>query len=103
MPKNNRIVFMGTTEFSLKILQTIIEQGFNVVAVYTRVPKPAGRNYKLQKTVVHEFAEAHNIPVYAPKTLRTEEAFQEFQNLNPTVAVVVAYGLIVPQNVLDAP
>lgn len=103
MPQNNRIVFMGTTEFSLKILQTIIEQGFNVVAVYTRAPKPAGRNYKLQKTVVHEFAETHSIPVYTPKTLRTEEAFQEFQNLNPTVAVVVACGLIVPQNVLDTP
>ncbi len=102
MPQSN-IVFMGTTEFSLKILQAIIANGFNVVAVYTRAPKPAGRNYKLQKTVVHEFAEAHNIPVYTPKTLRTEEAFQEFQALTPTVAVVVAYGLIVPQNILDTP
>ncbi len=103
MPQNNRIIFMGTTEFSLKILQAIIANGFNVVAVYTRAPKPAGRNYKLQKTVVHEFAESKNIPVYTPKTLRTEEAFQEFQALTPTVAVVVAYGLIVPQNILDTP
>lgn len=103
MPQNNRIIFMGTTEFSLKILQTIIANGFNVVAVYTRAPKPAGRNYKLQKTVVHEFAESKNIPVYTPKTLRTEEAFREFQALTPTVAVVVAYGLIVPQNILDTP
>lgn len=100
---NKRIVFMGTTEFSLKILKALIDNGFNIVAVYTRAPQPAGRKYKICKTVVHTYAETCNIPVYTPSSLRNNEAAEEFRSLCPNVAVVVAYGLIIPQNVLDIP
>lgn len=94
---------MGTTEFSLRVLKVLVDNKFNIVAVYTRAPKPAGRNYKLCKTVVHEFAESLNIPVYTPATLRNDKAAEEFKALCPDVAVVVAYGLIIPQNILDIP
>lgn len=100
---NKRIVFMGTTEFSLKILKTLVDNDFNIVAVYTRAPQPAGRKYKICKTVVHTYAETCNIPVYTPSSLRSTEAVEEFRSLRPDVAVVVAYGLIIPQTVLDIP
>lgn len=103
MNKKDRIVFMGTTDFSLKVLKNLLANNFNVVAVYTRMPKPAGRNYQLQKTVVHTFAEENGLPVYTPKSLRNEEALQEFTALSPDIAVVIAYGLIIPQNILDVP
>ena len=99
--KNNRLVFMGSTDFSLASLRKLCEDGFNVVAVYSREPKPVGRHYKLTKTVVHEFAESRNIPVYTPKTFRDEESMKIFAGLNPDIAVVSAYGLIIPQVMLD--
>ena len=92
---------MGSTDFSLASLRKLCEDGFNVVAVYSREPKPVGRHYKLTKTVVHEFAESRNIPVYTPKTFRDEESVQIFAGLNPDIAVVSAYGLIIPQVMLD--
>lgn len=99
--KNKRLVFMGSTEFSLASLKKLYEDGFNIVAVYSREPKPVGRHYKLTKTVVHEFAESKNIPVFTPKTFRDEEQVKIFASLGADVAVVSAYGLIIPQNLLD--
>lgn len=99
--KNKRLVFMGSTEFSLASLKKLCEDGFNVVAVYTREPKPTGRHYKLTKTIVHEFAESKNIPVFTPKTFRDEEQVKIFENLRVDVVVVSAYGLIIPQVLLD--
>jgi len=99
--KNKRLVFMGSTEFSLASLKKLYEDGFNIVAVYSREPKPTGRHYKLTKTIVHEFAESKNIPVYTPKTFRDEEQVKIFAKLNADVAVVSAYGLIIPQTLLD--
>lgn len=99
--KNNRLVFMGSTEFSLVSLKKLYEDGFNIVAVYSREPKPVGRHYKLTKTIVHEFAESKNIPIFTPKTFRDEEQVKIFANLKADVAVVSAYGLIIPQNLLD--
>lgn len=99
--RSKHLVFMGSTEFSLVSLKTLHEDGFNVVAVYTREPKPVGRHYKLTKTVVHEFAESNNIPVYTPKNFRDEEQVKIFADLKPDVAVVSAYGLIIPQVMLD--
>lgn len=98
---SNRLVFMGSTEFSLASLKKLYESGFNIVAVYTREPKPLGRHYKLTKTVVHEFAALHNIPVYTPKTFRDKDQVKIFADLKPDVAVVSAYGLIIPQVMLD--
>ncbi len=99
--KNNRLVFMGSTEFSLASLKKLHEDGFNIVAVYTREPKPTGRHYRLTKTIVHEFAESKNIPVYTPKTFRDENQVKIFADLKADVAVVSAYGLIIPQSLLD--
>ena len=99
--KNNRLVFMGSTEFSLASLKKLYEDGFNIVAVYSREPKPVGRHYKLTKTVVHEFAESKNIPVYTPKNFKDEEEVKIFADLKADVAVVSAYGLIIPQTLLD--
>ena len=92
---------MGSTDFSIASLKKLNEDGFNIVAVYTREPKPTGRHYKLTKTIVHEFAESKNIPVYTPKTFRDEEQVQIFADLKVDVAVVSAYGLIIPQSLLD--
>jgi methionyl-tRNA formyltransferase len=96
-----KIVFMGTPDFSVPALERLIKE-HEVVCVYTREPKPAGRGNKLSKTPVHLVAEAHGIEVRTPKTLRNDEEQQKFADLGADVAVVAAYGLILPKPVLDA-
>lgn len=92
---------MGSSEFSLAALKRLYENGFNIVAVYTKVPKPTGRNYKVTKTVIHEYAEQKHIPVYTPRTLRNSPEQEElFVSLKADVVVVAAYGLIIPENFL---
>ncbi len=98
-----RVVFMGTPDFAVPTLSEIIGQGHEVVAVYTRAPKPAGRGMAEQKTPVHRLAEGFGIPVFTPRTLRDPAAQTAFAALGADVAVVVAYGLILPREVLDAP
>ncbi|MDP2803542.1 MAG: methionyl-tRNA formyltransferase [Phreatobacter sp.] len=98
-----RVVFMGTPDFAVPTLSEIIGQGHEVVAVYTRAPKPAGRGMAEQKTPVHRLAEGFGIPVFTPRTLRAAAAQTAFAALAADVAVVVAYGLILPGEVLDAP
>ncbi len=98
-----RVVFMGTPDFAVPTLSEIIGQGHEVVACYTRAPKPAGRGMELQQTPVHKLAERFGIPVFTPKTLRDEEAAEVFAGHGADVAVVVAYGLILPKPILDAP
>lgn len=98
-----RVVFMGTPDFAVPTLSEIIGQGHEVVAVYTRAPKPAGRGMDEQKTPVHRLADRFGIPVFTPRTLRDEQAQADFASLGADVAVVVAYGLILPKPVLDAP
>lgn len=96
-----RVVFMGTPDFAVPALERLIKE-HEVVCVYTREPKPAGRGNKLNKTPVHLLAEAHGIEVRTPKTLRNIEEQQKFAALNADVAVVAAYGLILPKSVLEA-
>ncbi|MBY0360958.1 MAG: methionyl-tRNA formyltransferase [Phreatobacter sp.] len=98
-----RVVFMGTPDFAVPTLSEIIGQGHEVVAVYSRAPKPAGRGMAEQKTPVHRLAEGFGIPVFTPRTLRDPAAQNAFAALGADVAVVVAYGLILPREVLDAP
>ncbi len=98
-----RVVFMGTPDFAVPTLSEILGQGHEVVAVYTRAPKPAGRGMDEQKTPVHRLADRFGIPVFTPRTLREEAAQVDFASLGADVAVVVAYGLILPKPVLDAP
>ena len=98
-----RVVFMGTPDFSVPVLSEIIGQGHEVVAVYSRAPKPAGRGMELKRSPVHELADRFGIEVHTPKTLRTEEAAEIFRAHDADVAVVVAYGLILPPAILQAP
>lgn len=98
-----RVVFMGTPDFSVPTLTEIVSSGHEVVAVYTRAPKPAGRGQAERKSPVHETAEAFGIPVFTPRSLKGEAEQLQFASLGAEVAVVVAYGLILPKPVLDAP
>ena len=99
-----RIIFMGTPDFSVPLLGEIAGQGHEVVACYTRAPKPGGRRgLDLVKSPVHQAAERFGIPVFTPRTLRDEAIIEEFAGHRSDVAVVAAYGLILPKPVLDAP
>ena len=97
------IIFAGTPDFAAQHLQALIDSPHNVIAVYTQPDKPAGRGKKLQASPVKQLAEQYQIPVYQPKSLRKPETQAELTALQADVMVVVAYGLILPQAVLDAP
>jgi methionyl-tRNA formyltransferase len=98
-----RIVFMGTPEFAVPTLSELVARGHQVVAVYTRAPKPAGRGQAERKSPVHLAAEGFGIPVFTPKTLSDTAAQAVFASHGADVGVVVAYGLILPKPILDAP
>ncbi len=98
-----KVVFMGTPDFSVPALDALVQAGHEVACVYTQPPRPAGRGKKDRPTAVHARAQALDLPVRHPTTLRSNEAQAEFAGLNADIAVVVAYGLILPQPVLDAP
>lgn len=98
-----RIVFAGTPEFAAEHLKAILNSRHQVIAVYSQPDRPAGRGKKLSASPVKEVALAHQIPVYQPLNFKTPEAVAELQALNADLMVVVAYGLILPKVVLDAP
>ncbi|MBP9956602.1 MAG: methionyl-tRNA formyltransferase [Pseudomonas sp.] len=98
-----RIVFAGTPEFAAVHLQALLDAGLAPVAVYTQPDRPAGRGQKLMASPVKQLAVAHGIPVHQPATLRDAAAQAELAALAPDLLVVVAYGLILPQAVLDIP
>lgn len=98
-----RLVFMGSPEFSVPVLNALVEAGHEVAAVYCQPPRPAGRGKKERPTAVHARALELGLEVRHPVSLKTEEAQQEFASFTPDVAVVVAYGLILPQAILDTP
>ena len=96
-----RILFMGTPDFAVPALRRLIKE-HEVICVYTREPQISGRGNKLNKTPIHLAAEEHNIEVRTPKTLRSAEEQQKFADLKADVAVVAAYGLILPKAILEA-
>jgi methionyl-tRNA formyltransferase len=98
-----RIVFMGTPDFAVPTLLQLAAQGHEIAAVYTRAAKPAGRGMELQITPVEREARRLSLPVFTSKTLRDEAAQAEFRSHQADAAIVVAYGLILPKPVLDAP
>jgi len=98
-----RLIFMGTPEFAVPTLLELVAHGHEIAAVYTRAAKAAGRGMKLQPTPVEVEAKRLGIPVLTPTTLKTQEALENFRAHNADVAVVVAYGMILPQPILDAP
>ncbi len=98
-----RLVFMGTPDFSVAILAALLEAGHHVAAVYSQPPRPAGRGHKEQPTPVHAFAAARGIEVRTPHSLKGEDEQRRFADLGADVAVVAAYGLILPAAILRAP
>ena len=98
-----RIIFMGTPDFSVPVLDALVEAGHDVAAVYCQPPRPAGRGKKDRPSPVQVRAEALGLNVRYPKSLKGEAEQSEFAALEADIAVVVAYGLILPQVILDAP
>ena len=98
-----RIIFMGSPDFAVPALNALVEAGHEVVAVYCQPPRPAGRGKADRKTAVHERADQLGLDVRTPKSLRNEEEQARFNALDAELAVVAAYGLILPKPILDAP
>lgn len=98
-----RIIFAGTPEFAATNLQALLNAGHDIIAVYTQPDRPAGRGRKLKPSAVKELALKHNIPVFQPLSLKDAEAQQTLNELNADLMIVVAYGLLLPQVVLDMP
>lgn len=99
----SRIAFMGSPDFAVPALAALLERGHNVVCVYSQPPRPAGRGQQLRKTPVHAFAEERGIEVRTPKSLKKPPEQEAFAALDLDLAAVVAYGLILPKPILDAP
>ena len=98
-----RIVFAGTPEFAVPTLQALLDADHDVCAVYTQPDRPAGRGRKLTASPVKQLAQAHNIPVYQPENFKKPESIAELTALQAELMVVIAYGLILPQAVIDTP
>ena len=98
-----RVIFMGTPDFAVPTLTEIIGQGHEVVSCYTRAPAQAGRGLELKPSPVHRAAERFGIPVFTPSTLKTPDVAEQIASHQADVAVVVAYGMILPQAILDIP
>src|SRR5690348_4585390 len=98
-----RLIFMGTPDFAVPTLVELAARGHEIAAVYTRAAKPAGRGMDLQITPVEREARRLALPVFTPKTLKDDAACAEFETHDADAAVVVAYGLILPKPILDAP
>ena len=98
-----KIIFMGTPEFSMPILTGLIDEGYDIAAVYTRPDAPSGRGRVLAASPVKQLAEKHGLTVVQPRSLKKPEAQDELRRFDPDIIVVAAYGLILPQAVLDIP
>ncbi|MEO1198985.1 MAG: methionyl-tRNA formyltransferase [Pseudomonadota bacterium] len=98
-----RIVFMGTPDFAVPTLLDLVGQGHQILACYTQPPRPAGRGMAERKSPVHLQAEAFGVPVFTPTSVKSVDEQQAFAALSADVAVVVAYGLILPPAILSAP
>src|SRR4051794_7108822 len=98
-----RLIFMGTPEFAVPTLLELASHGHDIAAVYTRPAKPAGRGMNVQLSPVEQAARRLNLPVLTPLTLKTPESEAEFRAHKAEAAVVVAYGMILPQRILDVP
>ncbi len=98
-----RLVFMGTPDFAVTTLEALLAAGHEVVCAYSQPPRPAGRGMSERPSAVHAAAAAHGIEVRTPQSLSSAEEQQRFAGLAPEAAVVVAYGLLLPKPVLEAP
>ncbi len=98
-----RIAFMGTPDFAVTALQQLLNENFNIVCVYTQPPRPKGRGNKVQASPIHQLAQSAEIEVRAPINFKNKQDIKDFQNLDLDFAIVAAYGLILPREILNAP
>ena len=98
-----KVVFMGTPDFSVGTLEALVETGYEITGVVTQPDKPKGRGKQMMPTPVKEAAEKHGLPVYQPRRVRDAEAIEEIRKMEPDVIVVVAFGQIIPKEILDMP
>ena len=103
MSKSIRVIYAGTPDFAVAPLASLIDAGYNVVAVYTQPDRPAGRGREPRPSPVKQKALEHNIPVFQPETLKSEDDQKVFSDLKPDLMIVTAYGLLLPKAVLDTP
>ncbi len=101
--KSSKIIFAGTPDFAAASLQALLDNGYNVCAVYTQPDRPAGRGQQLQISPVKSIALQYNLPIFQPPTLKNPEAQAQLTDLQADLMIVAAYGLLLPQAVLDAP
>ena len=95
-----KIVFMGTPEFSVPALEALINNKFKILSIYTQPPKKSKRGQKINVSFVQKFSEKNNLPVRNPENLNNEEEYNFIKNLSADLAVVVAYGKLIPKNIL---
>ena len=95
-----KIVFMGTPEFSMPTLEALINNKFDILGIYTRPPKKSKRGQKINASSVQQFSEKNNLPVRNPENLNNDEEYNFIKNLSADIAVVVAYGKLIPKNIL---
>jgi len=98
-----RLIFMGTPAFSVPTLQALVASHHQVVAVYSQPPRPSGRGHHIHKSAIHQFAESCGIPVFVPSTLKSPQEHEIFASHHADAAIVIAYGLMLPQPILDSP
>ncbi|MGO2128478.1 MAG: methionyl-tRNA formyltransferase [Pseudoalteromonas prydzensis] len=98
-----RIIFAGTPDFAARHLQALIDSEHQIVGVYSQPDRPAGRGKKLKASEVKELALQHDLPVFQPASLKSDDALSELSSLNADIMIVVAYGLLLPKAILDAP
>ena len=103
MGEKLRIAFMGTPDFAAHALRALCDSDHDIVCVYSQPPRPKGRGHKVKKSPVHELAETHDIPVFTPKSLKDADAQEQFADHNIDIAIVAAYGLLLPIEILNAP
>ncbi|MEJ2912267.1 methionyl-tRNA formyltransferase [Pseudoalteromonas sp. C12FD-1] len=103
MTKPLRIIFAGTPDFAARHLQALIQSEHQIVGVYSQPDRPAGRGKKLKASEVKALALEHELPVFQPQSLKNEDALTELKSLNADIMIVVAYGLILPKAILEAP
>lgn len=102
-PQTTRLAFMGTPDFAAKILNSLFKANYPIVAVYTQPPRPVGRGYKITPSPVQSLAEAYNLPVFTPSSLKADETQKQWRDLDLDIAIIAAYGLILPKAILEAP
>ena len=103
MDRPLRLIFMGTPDFSVPVLQTILNSNHQLLAVYTQPPRPKGRGGKIAKSPIHELAESADIDVRTPLDFKNNQDIKDFEKFEADLAIVAAYGLILPREVLRAP